>query len=329
LDNFVSQTSTGTGLRLVEWKYTLTVQGFTVRMSIKSKLQKAIEDPKKIPRWLRFQFTHRTWYLWERLGFHVVPDHYYFPIPNLQRLQEEEPWTTEYATEGVDLNADRQLEQLRTFGSFVEDYPDPDDSFASHGDGAAYYGILRDVCPNKVIEVGSGDCTVLALDAIEDGGLDTEIQSIEPYPRPELLSLAESDSRLSVIEERVQDVDFEVFEQLESGDILFIDSSHVGEIGSDVLYLYLHVLPQLPEGVYIHAHDIAFPFEFSRERIMKKKRFWSERHLVAAFLQFNSGFEVIWAGKYLCQEHREKLVLELPGFDGEGDGGSLWLRKTK
>jgi hypothetical protein len=62
---------------------------------------------------------------------------------------------------------------------------------------------------------------------------------------------------------------------------------------------------------------------------MKKKRFWSERHLVAAFLQFNSGFEVIWAGKYLCQEHREKLVLELPGFDGEGDGGSLWLRKTK
>ena len=54
------------------------------------------------------------------------------------------------------------------------------------------------------------------------------------------------------------------FLALEAGDILFIDSSHVVAIGSDVIYLYLEVLPRLAPGVVVHAHDIFMPFNYPR-----------------------------------------------------------------
>jgi hypothetical protein len=56
----------------------------------------------------------------------------------------------------------------------------------------------------------------------------------------------------------------EKFAALGENDILFIDSTHVAKVGSDVNYLFFEVLPNLNPGVLIHIHDIFYPFELSK-----------------------------------------------------------------
>ena len=45
------------------------------------------------------------------------------------------------------------------------------------------------------------------------------------------------------LETLVQSVPIATFDQLAAGDVLFIDSSHVSKIGSDVNHLFFDVLP--------------------------------------------------------------------------------------
>ena len=87
-------------------------------------------------------------------------------------------------------------------------------------------------------------------------GLDTELIAIEPYPNQVLKKGFPGLSRL--IQNKVEEVDINLFSHLEDRDILFIDSSHVVRIGGDVIFLYLEVLPRLKKGVVVHIHDIFF-----------------------------------------------------------------------
>jgi hypothetical protein len=159
---------------------------------------------------------------------------------------------------------------------------------------------------------------------------------IEPFPRefvrkgfPGLQSL---------IEEKVQDINLEFFSQLESGDILFIDSSHTVKIGGDVNYLFLEVLPRLKPGVIVHVHDIFLPFEYRRDWVLDEFRFWSEQYLLQAFLTFNSEFEVVMANRYLAHRYREDLKTAFPNLENvkpalpnpvKWGGGSFWMRRKQ
>ena len=90
----------------------------------------------------------------------------------------------------------------------------------------------------------------------EGGGVDFTF--IEPYPE-RLKSLLTPHDNVRIIEEKLQDVDTDIFSSLQAGDILFIDSTHVSKIDSDVnLYLF-NILPRLAKGVLIHIHS-HFPF---------------------------------------------------------------------
>ena len=129
-----------------------------------------------------------------------------------------------------------------------------------------------------------------------------------------------------MIETKVQDVDVEFFSQLESGDILFIDSSHTVKIGGDVNYLFLEVLPRLKAGVIVHVHDIFFPFEYRRDWVLEEFRFWTEQYLLQAFLIFNSEFEVLMANSYLNHYHRPDLKAAFPDLR-RWIGGSFWMRR--
>src|SRR3546814_9825172 len=62
--------------------------------------------------------------------------------------------------------------------------------------------------------------------------------------------------------ERVQDTPASVFAELSSGDVLFIDSSHVLKTGSDLVHLFTTVLPTLQQGVRIHVHDVFLPDDY-------------------------------------------------------------------
>ena len=118
----------------------------------------------------------------------------------------------------------------------------------------------------------------------------------------------------------------EFFSQLDSGDILFIDSSHTVKIGGDVNYLFLEVLPRLKPGVIVHVHDIFFPFEYRRHWVLDEFRFWTEQYLLQAFLTFNSEFEVLMANYYLSRYHKEHLRAAFPDLP-RWIGGSFWMRR--
>ena len=109
-------------------------------------------------------------------------------------------------------------------------------------------------------------------------------------------------------------------------DILFIDSSHVAQIGSDVTYLFLEIIPRLHPGVVVHIHDIFLPMEMRKEWVLDEMRFWTEQYLLQAFLAFNREFEVLMANSYLGLYHVDVLRATFPRSPWWG-GGSFWMRR--
>jgi predicted O-methyltransferase YrrM len=184
------------------------------------------------------------------------------------------------------------------------------------------------MAPKRIIEVGSGHSSALMLDTIEHAeGLDVHTTFIEPFPARLHSVLRDQDRRTStIIERRVQDVPLATFETLEADDILFIDSSHVSKVGSDLNYLVFDVLPRLAEGVVVHVHDIFWPFEYPLEWI-RAGRAWNEIYLLRAFLQYNEAFDVTLFNHYVGEKHAAFFEAHMPLFL-ENTGGSLWLRKT-
>jgi hypothetical protein len=174
------------------------------------------------------------------------------------------------------------------------------------------------VKPARIIEVGSGDSTFLFREAISDGAMDTELVSIDPFPRRAVEAASDRIIRTSG-ESALQ----ELFTGFETNDILFIDSSHEVKSGNDVVTLGLTVLPRLNPGVVVHFHDILLPYEYPREWV--ELYGWTEQYLVQAMLQESNAFEVLWPGHYLQRT--------LPDFDspfahGRGvNATSLWPRR--
>jgi hypothetical protein len=63
----------------------------------------------------------------------------------------------------------------------------------------------------------------------------------------------------------VQEVPLELFDSLGAGDVLFVDSSHISKMGSDVNHIFFEILPRLRAGVWVHFHDIFWPFDWRIE----------------------------------------------------------------
>jgi hypothetical protein len=114
---------------------------------------------------------------------------------------------------------------------------------------------------------------------------------------------------------------------LGENDILFIDSTHVLRIGSDVQYEFLEVLPRLRPGVYVHIHDIFMPAEYPEAWVRREHRFWTEQYLLQAFLCYNGAFEVIWAGSYMHLKHPDELAAAFASYGPGRHPGSFWIRR--
>jgi hypothetical protein len=151
---------------------------------------------------------------------------------------------------------------------------------------------------------------------------------IEPYPDV-LLSLVsgEDRERVEVIATRLQDVSLERFAALEENDILFVDSTHVSKIGSDVNHIFFEIMPLLRPGVYVHFHDIFYPFEYLRDWIYEG-RAWNEAYLLRAFLTLNTSFEIVLFNTFLERFHRERFARQMP-LCLRNEGGSIWIRKIQ
>jgi hypothetical protein len=189
--------------------------------------------------------------VWESSGFHVTRVHFYSPIPNTAELTDD-IWKQESAMAGIDMNDRGQMKLLAACKRFQDEYnilpQEPTDApeqfylrnpMFGGTDALVLYCLVRHFRPRSVIEVGSGFSTRLFVEAAKRNG-PTDISCIEPYPDP---ILKQGSLPVTLIERRVQDVSLSTFDRLESGDFLFIDSSHVLKIGGDVSHLLLEVLP--------------------------------------------------------------------------------------
>ena len=287
-------------------------------------------------RCVRSEKFHEIFSLWERRGFHVTPVHFYQPIPDTQELPDA-LWDTPSKLVGIDMNDSLQLDLLRNhFPKFRDEYErfpakpirEPDHFYVEKGpfrgtDALVAHCMVRHFQPRLIIEIGAGISSLVLGEAVKKNNSGAVI-CIEPFPQ-EFLKRGFPGSH-SLIEKKVQDVDLEFFSQLQSGDILFIDSSHTVKIGGDVNYLFLEVIPRLKSGVIVHVHDIFLPFDYTRDWVMNEFRFWTEQYLLQAFLSFNSQFEVLMANHYLSYCHRKDFKATFPSLSALG-GGSFWMRR--
>ncbi|WP_156387686.1 class I SAM-dependent methyltransferase [Methylobacterium sp. Leaf399] len=198
----------------------------------------------------------------------------------------------------------------------------------SYGDGTVLYALLRRFKPKRVIEVGSGYSSACLLDASSGpGGFPCEITFIEPHPTL-LKSLIREDDiqRVTILEQGIQSVPLSCFETLEEGDFLFIDSTHVLKTGSDVAFELAEVLPLIKPGVFIHFHDIFYPFEYSHSWAVAENRSWNEIYGLRAFLAFNKEFEVVFFNDMFLQLRVDVIKADCPSFL-KNSGGSIWLRR--
>lgn len=263
---------------------------------------------------------------------YVAPGHFYSPLTAPADVARASVWAenTPSTLPGVDIAADQQLilaDKLVTF--LKEGFPGPrytPDHGIMYGpaDGAIYRGMLNNLRPARVIEVGSGFSTAILLDEIDHSLPETNVTCIEPYPQRLYGLLKESDhKRLTLHTKPVQDVPLDVYGQLGPGDVLFIDSTHVVKAGSDVNWLSLHVLPHLVKGVVVHFHDIFWPFEYPKEWL-DEHRDWTENYLLHAFLIGNASWEILLFSSWLWRCHPEVVPSHLAGEDP----GSIWLRRV-
>lgn len=134
---------------------------------------------------------------------------------------------------------------------------------------------------------------------------------------------------MHLIKSRVQDVDPGEFAKLQEGDILFVDSSHVAKIGSDVNHLFFKVLPAVARGVHVHFHDIFLPYEYRRDWIKEKMLFWNEQYLLRAFLMGNAEWDVTLPVCRLSRTSPDLLQKACPSPTGTVTGGSFWMRRSR
>ncbi|MGC2064237.1 MAG: class I SAM-dependent methyltransferase [Thermodesulfovibrionales bacterium] len=275
--------------------------------------------------------------------FCFPPGHFYSPIPNIEEIKhrEEEIFQLKNIPKeipGVDLNAEGQLALLDNFRNYYKDLPfgSPDkeklrfhfeNHSYSHSDAIILYCMIRHLKPKKIIEVGSGHSSCVTLDTNELFFQNSIICTfIEPYPELLLSLISKRDKKsINIIQKNLQDVDLAVFSELDEGDILFIDSTHVSKINSDVNYIFFKLLPALKRGVYIHFHDIFYPFEYPKEWIYEGLA-WNEAYLLRAFLQYSSSFKIQFFNTYLECFYRDKFFNEMP-LPLKYAGASIWIKK--
>lgn len=289
----------------------------------------------------------RYFTFWEKKGFHVTPNHFYEPIPDLSQLTET-IWSRRQNLVGLDMNEDGQLNMLSNYQARFRDEYDQlplDKSSAQNEyeyyinngrfaevDGEILYCMIRHFGCRKILEIGSGFSSYLSARALlkngELTGINGELVSIEPYPNEVLKKGFPGLSKQ--ITAKVQDIELSEFSSLQENDILFIDSSHVLKIGSDVQYEYLEILPRLNKGVIVHIHDIFLPAEYLREWVLTKYRFFNEQYLLQAFMTYNDRFEVLWGGSYMHLTYPELLTNAFRSYDrAKSWPASFWIRKIK
>ena len=302
---------------------------------------------RRFLKWVSF----RVFLLFDRLGLHVLPKHYYSPVPSYCWLEKnKEAWIGRATLTGIKWDLDEQFEWL---AKMCRPYYDEVAGLALYNQVATsevglgfgpiesqvLHCFIRANAPPRIIEIGSGVSTSCMLHAANlnhnRGKPQSRITCIDPYPRKAFSNV----SNVHHLEQPCQTVAPAVFSELRAGDLLFVDSSHSVKVGSDVIRIYLEILPGLPSGVFVHIHDVFLPYIYPRTALSELWG-WQETALLLALLMNNPHLAVLACLSALHYDRTEKVAGVLwdyrpqANFEGlctayppRGDFPcSLWLR---
>jgi predicted O-methyltransferase YrrM len=268
-----------------------------------------------------------------RVGLDVVLKTFYSPIPDLAALPAD-TFERRSTLPGLHLDLDAQLrlleEHREAMAAFRPDGYAPEEAHVSYGplDATVLYGLLRSARPARIVELGSGHSTLVTAQVARENaaeGHPCALDVYDPYPSVVQEDLAGVSSLHRVA---AQDVPMAVFERLGPGDVLFVDTTHVVKLGSDVTHIVLEVLPRLAPGVLVHVHDIFLPYEYPRRWPENFGLFWSEQYLLQAFLSMNPSFEILVSVAALHRDRRAELTRVMPPQAMVQDGSAFWMRRS-
>jgi predicted O-methyltransferase YrrM len=275
----------------------------------------------------------------QRVGLDLLPRHFYSGIPDIHELRSSASWRRAYSLVGVaGVDTASQLafvnecvsEELRDGLRRTDFHADACTENGAIGYGsieaAFLYCFISTKRPRKVVQVGCGVSTAVIQRAAIDGGFDVELVCVDPFPT-EFLKRSSAAGGLRLIAEPAQTVPLEVLTELGAGDFLFIDSTHTVKPGSEVNRLVLEVLPRLREGVFVHFHDITFPYDYPPTVLTDDLFFWNESVLVQAFLTGNPRYRVRAALSLLHHASPQELQGILPSYVPAGLRDGLVLGK--
>ena len=282
----------------------------------------------------------------------VAPGHFYSAIPSITKdYNKNEPKFL-----NLDFNEKRHIEILNDISGYLTGF---DGAFGVTNDSSLYHNIyrrqedfkyslmnsgfewmdarvlyyfLQKNKPKRVIEIGSGNSTLLMHSTNIMLGLNIEIICIEPYPSSYLRRMHAA-GHIRLIEDKLENIGLDLFKTLNANDILFIDSSHVGKLDSDVLYYFTKILPELTENVLVHIHDIFFPHDYPIDWL-RKGMFWNEQYFLYVFLQYNTRFKIEICNSYAGFKYKNQLKeIQKDSYEVKNNmckdvytGGSIWLR---
>jgi hypothetical protein len=276
----------------------------------KEKIYKALNEKNAVQRYLSRIFFPFL----ESLGFHVLGDHFYEPIPNTKEIAknyQDKPQSCHQINFNFERAEQKIVQLLKKWGSeFFESaskYGYQEINYYFRGFDAIFlYCFLREIQPKSLVEVGQGVSTGIALAALEDNykvtGIKPKFVSIDPYNRFDFHNKTTEGIDIEVITTPLQAVPLTLFSNLKEADLLFVDSSHVYKFGSDVEYLFEEIYPNIGRGVYIHLHDICSPYRYPLDWYVNEKRFWNEQYYLENFLRFNTAFTIQMPIYYLIKK---------------------------
>jgi hypothetical protein len=260
-----------------------------------------------------------------------------YPVNPSQRWGYGNPHQELYSI--INSNRTSYIEHLKSFLAFTETFvkiperqataSSPSEPSWINGwmpalDGVTLYSLIAMKQPKHFMEVGSGNSTKFARTAITDHRLNTKIISIDPYPRVEIDMLCDQ-----VIRQPVEAISLDIFDRLESGDILYVDNSHRVLMNSDATVIFLDVIPRLKPGVLVEIHDVTLPYDYPTDWI---DRYYSEQYLLAAYLLARGHrFNILLPNTFISRDNELKRTLmplwQKPEMQNvETHGCSFWIQ---
>jgi len=307
----------------------------------------------------RFGFDYRKFYSVEQKDSieRFPPGHYYSSIPSvpIDSRSESNMILSKYEhLKDININSKKQFMLLEKLVELSKSPPlfsdekkrfDFENDYFSYDDAPILSLMMRHIQPKKIIEIGCGYSTACILDTSEiflNSTVDLTCIDIN-FNRLKESLLKEDYNKIKLYEKPIQEVDAQLFTELEENDLLFIDSSHIFKYGSDLEKIFFDILPVLNKGVYIHFHDIRYPFAYSKIWF-ENKVFLNEAYFLRSFLMNNQDYEIsFWLNYIINHKHptiNELLTLlpvNLKAWDNRfnngsnnfaGAGGSIYLKKV-